>query len=241
MTSRHPLALARTLFLVACATALVAPRVSRAQDAVTPEVVAARVQAFYAGTTTMRLEFQQDYWSDAYRRTTTSRGRLSIARPGRIRFDYAPPSGLIIVGDGDRFTSYEPGDHDGPGQFSTGESDAAALGLGFLTGSARLDPATYTFRFAAPDATPAPRTCAGHCDVLVLTPRTPSPLYAEIRLHVSNAPGAEGVVHRVTIIDHERDWNAFTFLERDFSTPIPDSTFEFTPPPGAREVGPPGR
>ena len=203
-------------------------------DEITAEVVAARVQAFYDRTTTVRVDFQQHYWSNVYRRTTSSRGHMAILRPGRIRFDYTSPSGKVVVSDGDSFTYYEPGDDGGAGQYWVGSADGASAALGFLTGTARLD-RDYTFSLGAHDASSDP----AHTDVLVLRPRSPDPHYTEIRLYVSDAPGTEGVVLRASICDHENNWNRFDFSSFRFTDAIPASTFEYTPPDGAREITPP--
>lgn len=216
------LALALTLFT--------APAL--AQDAVTAEVVAARVQTFYDRTPAVRVRFQQHYWSSAYRRTTTSRGTLSISRPGRIRFDYTQPNGKVVVSDGERFTYYEPGEEGEPGQYWRGESDGTTAGLGFLTGTARLDRDYRLSLRARSDSDPA------NTDALVLVPRRADPHVQRIVLFVSNGSGTEGVVMRVSIQDHEDNWNRFDFSSFSFDA-IGASTFEYTPPDDAREITPP--
>lgn len=204
-----------------------------AQDAVTAEVVAARVQAFYDSTTSVRVDFQQHYWSNVYRRTTTSRGHLTIVRPGRIRFDYTSPSGKVVVSDGSNFTYYEPGDDGAAGQYWIGTADGASSALGFLTGTARID-ADYNYSLGEhDDSDPA------SSDVLILRPRRDDPHYVEIRLFVSNAAGTEGVVLRASIRDHENNWNRFDFSSFGFNASIPESTFNYTPPEGSREITPP--
>ena len=201
---------------------------------VTAAVVAARVQAFYDSTTTVRVDFQQHYWSNVYRRTTTSRGRLAILRPGRIRFDYTMPTGKVVVSDGETFTYYEPGDDGAAGQYWVGSADGASTALGFLTGTARLD-RDYTFSLGASDA----RSDPPNTDVLVLRPRTDDPHYTEIRLYVSHAESETGVVLRASVCDHENNWNRFDFSGFRFTETIPASTFAYTPPAGSREITPP--
>lgn len=222
------------VLLVALLAPLLAPPLSPAQGTeTTAELVAARVQAFYDRTSSLRVDFAQHYWSNVYRRTTTSRGRLAILRPGRIRFDYTTPSGKVVVSDGERFTYYEPGDDGTAGQYWIGSADGASAALGFLTGTARLD-RDFTFSLGTRSDSDPPRT-----DVLVLRPRADDPHYTEIRLYVSNAPGTEGVVLRTSIRDHENNWNRFDFSGHRFSEAVPESTFAYTPPDGAREITPP--
>ena len=102
----------------AVAAASLLPRIARAQERTAAEIASA-VQTFYDQTTGVRTRFQQDYWANVYRRTTTSRGNLMISRPGRIRFDYTLPSGKVVVSDGTTFTYYEPGDDGEAGQYWT--------------------------------------------------------------------------------------------------------------------------
>lgn len=54
-----------------------------------------RVKAYLNAITTMRADFIQIAPNQA-----VSSGTLLLQRPGRIRFDYADPSPLLIVGDG---------------------------------------------------------------------------------------------------------------------------------------------
>jgi outer membrane lipoprotein carrier protein len=203
-----------------------------AQDEVTAEVVAARVQSFYDRTPAVRVRFHQHYWSSAYHRTTTSRGTLSISRPGRIRFDYTSPNGKVVVSDGTRFTYYEPGEAGESGQYWRGDADGTSSGLGFLTGTSRLD---RDYRLRLRDhSTGAPAST----DELELRPRRADPHVQRIVLFVSNAPGTEGVVMRVSIQDHDDNWNRFDFSSFAFDA-IGESTFDYTPPEGAREITPP--
>jgi outer membrane lipoprotein-sorting protein len=41
-------------------------------------------------------------------RGQVSQGRFYLQRPGRIRFEYDPPAGLIVVSDGHNVTVYDP-------------------------------------------------------------------------------------------------------------------------------------
>lgn len=54
-----------------------------------------RINAYFNGITNLQGGFEQ---VDATNKRST--GRFYVQRPGKIRFDYAPPSGLRIVADG---------------------------------------------------------------------------------------------------------------------------------------------
>jgi outer membrane lipoprotein-sorting protein len=55
----------------------------------------ARINAYFNGITNLQGSFEQ---VDATNKRST--GRFYVQRPGKIRFDYAPPSALRIVADG---------------------------------------------------------------------------------------------------------------------------------------------
>lgn len=204
-----------------------------ADDAAThAECVAGWVQAFYDRTTSLEADFQQDYWTRVYDRTASSRGQLRIVQPGRIRFDYSAPNHKIIVGSGDRFTYYDPSDDGTAGQYYHATTDAASRALGFLTGTARLDE-DFNFRIVTTPTQPAHTVC------LELRPRAPDPHMTRVRLYVSTADTTRGVVVRVGIEDPDGNWNTFRFTNFHFNREIAASTFEYTPPEGAREITPP--
>ena len=194
--------------------------------------VASWVQTFYDRTTSVEADFQQFFWTRVYDRTATSRGRLRIARPGRIRFDYSEPSGKVVVGSEGHFTYYEPGEGGGAGQYYTGDTDATSRALGFLMGTSRLD---RDFRFALVTSSTAP---AGTV-CLELRPRAADPHYRRVRLYVSARTETLGVVQRLSIEDPDGNWNTFAFSGFHFNREVEAGTFDYTPPAGAREITPP--
>ncbi|UJR86858.1 LolA family protein [Sandaracinus amylolyticus] len=202
-----------------------------AQERVTADVVAARVQQFYEQTRTVQARFQQHFWNRVYARTQSSRGRVSIGRPGRIRFDYDQPSGKVLVSSDGEWTMYEPGDEGGAGQYARGSSAAASQSaFGFLMGTADLRQFRRSLRARASSDPP-------NTDALELTPRRADPHYRRIVVHVDNQPASLGVVRRVSIEDPDGNWNRFDFSELRFNREIGADTFRFTPPAGAREIG----
>ncbi len=231
MVTRMPARLGPLLLLALALTSLAAP--TRAQDVdagpASAAQVASSVQSFYDATTSVEADFQQFFWTRVYSRTDSSRGRLRIARPGRIRFDYTEPSGKIVVGSGDQFTYFEPGDDGTAGQYYRATTDVASRALGFLTGTSRLD---RDFNFALRASTTGP----AHTACLELRPRAPDPHYTRIRLYVSTEPATRGAVMQVAIEDGDGNWNTFRFSNFHFNRELDASTFEYTPPEGAREI-----
>jgi len=63
-----------------------------------------RINAYFNNITNLQGSFEQ---IDSFNKRST--GRFYVQRPGKIRFDYAPPSGLRIIADG-RFLAIEDAD-----------------------------------------------------------------------------------------------------------------------------------
>ncbi len=82
----------RSLFLFPATAVLAAP--ASAQDS-----SLAAVSAHLAAVTTMTADFSQ---TDARGKTLT--GQLTLKRPGKVRFQYAPGVPLLLVGDGNWLT-----------------------------------------------------------------------------------------------------------------------------------------
>jgi outer membrane lipoprotein-sorting protein len=226
-------------WLVLVSIVLVAPRAQAQVDCLHgdhpethAECVASWVQTFYDRTTSVEADFQQFFWTRVYERTDTSRGRLRIARPGRIRFDYSEPSHKVVVGNGDAVVYYEPGDDGSAGQFYRATTDSASRALGFLTGTSRLD-RDFTFALVESSTAPSGTVC------LELRPRAADPHYSRIRLYVTTSGDARGVVQRVGIEDPDGNWNTFAFSGFHFNREIEAGTFDYTPPSGAHEITPP--
>lgn len=215
--------------ILALAAAL--PAASSAHDrSVSAAEVAAEVQAFYDQTTTVRTAFTQAHYDRLYQRTTRSRGLLTIARPGKLRFDYLGGDGKVVVSDGRMLTVYEPDEGGGPGQYLQSElREDASSALGFLTGESRLD---RDYRFRLRDAS------SFHWDgyVLELTPIRAQPAYQRVLLFVDDDPRAAGVVRRVLVQDHDGNLNQFDFARMQFNRAVPADRFAFTPPRGARAL-----
>jgi outer membrane lipoprotein carrier protein len=217
-----------TMMMLAAALAAAAFLPATGQAQTEAARVAAQVQAFYDQTTTVRTAFHQTYYDRLYGRTTRSRGVLTIARPGKLRFDYLAGDGKVIVSDGRTLTAYEPGDNGSGGQYTrTQVTEDSLSALGFLTGQGRME---RDYRFTLLD--PSRYQWAGR--VLQLTPRNADPAYRYALLFVD--PNMAGVVRRIVIVDHANNRNRFDFQRTQFNRPVDDSRFTFTPPRNARRI-----
>ncbi|NIR32823.1 MAG: outer membrane lipoprotein carrier protein LolA, partial [Gammaproteobacteria bacterium] len=97
---------------IATIAALVAvvthPRSGSAQEGADAATVAGAVQAFYNQTKGVQTSFYQTYFNKLYDRYDRSRGTVTFAKPGKMRWDYARPNGKIIASDGSALTVYTP-------------------------------------------------------------------------------------------------------------------------------------
>jgi outer membrane lipoprotein-sorting protein len=85
--------LTRRLALVALTASLAAPAVAHADPR--DDALVAKAVAYLDGLTAVKGSFQQ-----TDQRGVSVTGTFYLARPGRARFQYDPPSGLLITSDG---------------------------------------------------------------------------------------------------------------------------------------------
>jgi len=204
---------------------------TEAQDRVDARTVAGAVQSFYNQTRGVRASFYQTYYHKLYDRYDRSRGRVTFAKPGKMRWDYARPNGKVITSNGDHLTIYEPGDEGQRGQCFEREMDEHQLpgAFSFLTGTGRLEQ-DFTFRLLDPARQGYPE---GY--VLELRPREPSPHYDRILFYVLKQNGRPtGVVRRVLIVDPSGNRNRFDFSNLQWNPNVTASTFRYQPPGGVQ-------
>lgn len=85
----------RSLILALCAGAAAGPALAQAALSPDDQQLVARATAYLEGLTQAKARFIQ---VDA--RGQTSQGTVYLKRPGKARFAYDPPSGLLVVSDG---------------------------------------------------------------------------------------------------------------------------------------------
>lgn len=233
-------ALGTTIGLSVVASAVLALGVapSSAQQEVTAEVVAARIQAFYDQTSSVQASFHQTYFLKLYDRYERSSGRVVFKKPGKMRWDYAQPNGKVIVADGSRVLVYEPpetGEQNGQGFEQDMEQNQLPAAFSFLTGTGRLQD-QFTFRLLD-----ARRQGFPDGNVLELRPRAPTPHYERVVFYVrmiERGGSTAGIVQRVLIIDSSGNRNRFDFSELQFDRGVPESRFQYRFPAGTRMVQP---
>ncbi len=194
--------------------------------------VAASVQSFYDQTQDVSATFFQTYVNKLYDRTDRSQGRVVFKKPGKMRWDYAKPNGKVIVASDGKLLVYEPGDEGDVGQVIEQSFAQAELpqAMSFLMGQGRLEE-DFTFKLldAAREGYPAGQ-------VLELRPKRPTAHFERVLFYVETNPAVRGLVRRLVIIDATGNRNRFDFSGFKFNGAVPESTFEWKPPAGTRQV-----
>jgi outer membrane lipoprotein-sorting protein len=89
----------RTLSLAVIAATVAAPAAAQAPAPTDDKALVEQASAYLEGLREAKARFVQ---TDA--RGRTSQGTVYLKRPGKARFEYDPPSGLVVVADGSAVT-----------------------------------------------------------------------------------------------------------------------------------------
>ncbi len=160
-----------------------------------------------------QADFVQIYTPEGFEEGTTDRGRLTLAPPASLRFDYTSGSPRVFAAD------------DGIGRLvdpSAGSCDAVRLDAGTwgrLPLAAVLDPALTRRVF----------TVEGSGAAVRLVPREPSPELAEVTVTLDKAK----LPRTVTVRDASGNRNQFTFSGWR-PVPVPGPAFFQPALPGSR-------
>ena len=94
---------ALTLGLPVMAALAATPTLAQSGLSAEDQAVLARAQAYLQGLTSAQGEFVETGPGGQ-----TRRGRFYLQRPGRMRFEYTDPAGLLVVSDGSNVKRYDP-------------------------------------------------------------------------------------------------------------------------------------
>jgi len=180
------------------------------------DALVVKVQKFYEQTDDLDADFIQIYTRKALSRTSESRGKLKIKKPGMMRWDYSQPEPKHFIANGQSLWIYEPEeeqvivDHN----FKTSQLSTP---ITFLWGQGDLRDS-----FTAKVGTGAP---AKH-SMLVLTPKSDA-TFTKLVLIVEDASGkvVESVLHETV-----GNTNHFKFRDIKTNVGLAASSFDFTPP-----------
>jgi outer membrane lipoprotein carrier protein len=195
-----------------------APRVAAAPTAA--EVMDG-VQKFYAGVAQVSASFSQQVENTTFGDTKTSRGKVYIQKPGKMRWDYYAEAGgkktvkKSFISNGTYLYVVE---HDNKQVIKKDlTKDVMPVAVSFLYGKGDL-----RADFNAELDTSGKH---GAGTVLRLTPKKPSAQYKHLFLVVDPT---DHHVSASIIVDSAGNKNHFRFYEPNFDAPIEDKFFQFS-------------
>ena len=179
------------------------------------------VEARYNRTKTLQVLFQEQYTPPGRPRRTES-GKLSLSKPGRMRWDYTEPAGKLFVSDGKNLWLYVPEDKRAE-RMKLKESDDMRAPLAFLLGKLNFD---KEFRniVATPDASGALRIAA--------EPKTDTLPYSRVEFTVL----PDYRIRQVKVTGFDRSILEFTFDSEQVNPKLDARLFVFEAPPGVQVV-----
>ena len=108
------------------------------------------VQKRYEGVRDLRASFEQTSFSVALGTETTSKGAVTVERPGKMRWEYAAPDGRVIVLDKTTIKIWNPDEKQLQIAPLSGDN-VSPTALGFLLGQAVLRDTFDAQLIAAPE------------------------------------------------------------------------------------------
>ncbi len=198
-------------------------------DAACGPELAARVQDRYDGIRTFAAKFRQLTRSAALAgsdpEVEESRGRVELAKPGRMRWSYESPEPSLVVSDGTTLWIYEPGAREVQ-KLPVGQGFLSGAAVQFLLGAGRL---AERFHIRGED-------CRDGGGRLLLTPREPA-TYEQLVLEVD---GDTGLVRATEVHDLFGGVVRIEFSDVELDRPVGADRFRFEVPEGVEVLELPG-
>ena len=223
VTEREPMkkSIMFQILLTGCLLFLARPGIAD-QQASRVDKILSGIEKRYAGKGFSAAFFQESMLK-AMQISDTAEGRLTVKRPGKMRWEYSMPDKQTIVTDGKSLWIYRPSDNQvmvgkAPDFFGQGK------GAGFLSDT-RMIRKQFTIKELPPD-NPA-------YDRLHLTPNKPSEDLAEIILSIKKDIYQ---VDQITTFNAYGDETRIVLSDYQFNIDPADSLFTFEIPPGVDVV-----
>ena len=185
--------------------------------------LAVRVDAHYNHLRSLRTAFVESYSGMGQQRT--EHGTLVLAKPGRMRWQYA--GGKLFVLDGKSAVSYVPGEPEAQ-RIPAKQLDDARSPLRFLLGHTQLEKELDGLR-----AEPAP----GGTVLLTGKPRyRTGPQDARVQSITVRVQPLTGTIAGLELREIDGTVTRFDFSDMQENLPVTDNEFRFVAPPGVTLV-----
>lgn len=185
--------------------------------------VAQRVQAYYNGIADFEAEFEQVTQSVALGGVgvgnETARGKVVMAKPGKMRWEYTEPNETLVLSDGANLWLYDVAAEEAQHMVAS-EAYLSGAALQFLMGRGVI----------ADDFVVSSPACSSDLAVveLNLAPRAAAS-YERLGLRVVRSTGE---VKATTLVDLFGTVTTISFRSARTNRSPPPGTFVFKPPPG---------
>lgn len=213
----------RSPFVIAALLAICASDAAAQAGGPTAAEVAADLQRRYDTVRDFTANFTHQHTGGPLRRKLVEQGRVQVKRPGRMRWEYAPPDEKVFVSNGKQVYFYDRENN----QVTISEmpqGDQAASAAQFLSGRGNIA-RDYQVSFAG-DAT------AGAW-ALKLVPRAPQNEFDWLEVVVDRSSLR---IRTLTAVEPDGGRSTFTFTDVKENVGIADKTFEFQIPRGAEVI-----
>lgn len=204
------------LAMLACAALAAGPPDVKAIDI--PKTLQG-IEDRYNHIQTLQLRFAETYKIQG--RSRVEKGELSLRKPGKMRWQYTAPPGKLFVSDGKFIYSYTPQENRAE-KMKMKEADDLRAPLAFLLGKLHFADDFREFRA---------HTEEGGIYITAI-PKSDKLPYSEI----SFLAAPDSSIRRLEIKGQDNSLLTFVFSDEKKDPPLPDSLFQFQPPPGAEYI-----
>lgn len=178
------------------------------------------VEQRYNRAATLEVRFEQRYLAQG-RATRTESGDLSLRKPGRMRWNYANPSGKVFVSDGKWIWFFSPSENRAERSQLKNADDFRAP-LAFLLGKLDFHRDFGRFEF---------KETGGDSNVIAYAKNDRLP-YTQVEFTVT----PQNVIRRLVVTGIDATVMEFQFSGERLNPPLNDALFHYTPPKGAEIV-----
>lgn len=185
----------------------------------TAAALAKKVDAHYNHLHSLEARYAERYQGMGMDRTET--GKLTLEKPGRMRWAYDSPPGKVFILDGTNAISYTPGDAEAT-RFPEKRLDDLRSPLRFLLGHTELEKELQGLSVTLV-------TLNGQAGYTLWG--TPVGMQQRVR-SLAVTVDAQGVIQALRIEETDGAITTFTFSEMRENVSVNDGDFRFIPPAG---------
>lgn len=207
------------------------------EKSIDPQVVATRLQQAYERTTSIQARFLQVTSLKMSRQVRKGSGKMTILKPGRMRWDYQKPDEQIIICDGEQLRIYLAKAH----QLMVASAKdyiQSDVTYGFFAGTGNI---TRDFEVSSPDIKQAPDVSVldesekdnRESQIIKLVPRKPHPHVEYLHVWVDKQTA---LVNQLQIVDQLGSVTDIFFSKVKINEPVSPDRFSFTPPAGTEII-----